>query len=52
MAREEFEQFRQEIRSWMDDHPEEYDAFVEEVNGKSFDGIQRDICWLCVWRRN
>ncbi len=41
MAREDFERFRQEKRSWMDAHPDEYDAFVEEVNGKSFEGIQR-----------
>lgn len=41
MARGEFEKFKQEIRSWMDDHPNEYDAFVEEMNGKSFTGIQR-----------
>lgn len=41
MAREDFEKFKQDIKSWMDDHPEEYDAFVEEVNGKSFNGIQR-----------
>lgn len=25
----------------MDSHPDEYDAFVEEMNGKSFTGIQR-----------
>ncbi|MDE6507065.1 MAG: hypothetical protein K2L04_01165 [Alistipes sp.] len=41
MACEEFERFKQEIRSWMDCHPDEYDAFVEEMNGKSFTGIQR-----------
>lgn len=41
MARKEFERFRQEIRLWMDSHPNEYDAFVEEMNGKSFTGIQR-----------
>ncbi len=41
MAREDFEQFKQEVKSWMDSHPDEYDAFVEAVNGKSFEGIQR-----------
>ncbi len=41
MAREDFERFKQEVKSWMDAHPDEYDAFVEEVNGKSFEGIQR-----------
>ena len=41
MAHEEFERFRQEIRSWMDSHSDEYDAFVEEMNGKSFTGVQR-----------
>ena len=25
----------------MEAHPDKYDAFVEEVNGKSFEGIQR-----------
>ena len=25
----------------MNSHPDEYDAFVEEINGKSFTGIQR-----------
>lgn len=52
MAREDFEKFKQDIKSWMNDHPEEYDAFVEEVNGKSFDGIQRVYMLACVWRRN
>ena len=41
MAREEFERFKQEIRWWLDSHPDEYDAFVEEMNDKSFTGIQR-----------
>ena len=41
MAREEFERFKQEIRSWLDSHPDEYDAFVEDMNDKSFTGIQR-----------
>ncbi|MDE6870602.1 MAG: hypothetical protein K2J62_00595 [Bacteroidales bacterium] len=35
MAHEEFGRFRQEIRSWIDSHSGEYDAFVEEMNGKS-----------------
>ncbi len=39
MAREAFERFKQEIRSWLDSHPDEYDAFVEEMNDKSFTGI-------------
>ncbi len=41
MAQEDFERFKQEIKSWMDAHPDEYVAFVEKVNGKSFEGIQR-----------
>ena len=40
MAREDFEKFKQEVKSWMDSHPDEYDAFVEEVSSKSFEGIQ------------
>ena len=56
MAHEEFGRFRQEIRSWIDSHSGEYDAFVEEMNGKSFTGGNVSICWLCVglrslWRR-
>ena len=46
MAHEEFGRFRQEIRSWMDSHPGEYDAFVEEMNGKS--PPQRDIAMMKV----
>ena len=41
MAQRDFEKFKQEIKSWMEAHPDKYDAFVEEVNGKSFEGIQR-----------
>ena len=35
MAQRDFEKFKQEIKSWMEAHPDKYDAFVEEVNGKS-----------------
>ena len=41
MAQRDFEKFKQEIKSWMEAHPDKYDAFVEEVNDKSFEGIQR-----------
>ena len=40
MAQRDFEKFKQEIKSWMEAHPDKYDAFVEEVNDKSFEGIQ------------
>lgn len=35
MAQQDFERFKQEIREWLDSHPEEYDRFVAEVNDKS-----------------
>ena len=39
MARQDFERFKQEIKEWLDGHPEEYDRFVAEVNDKSAIGL-------------
>ncbi len=40
MAKQDFEQFKQEIKNWLDNHLDEYDAFVEDINGKSYQSIQ------------
>ena len=39
MANQDFEQFKDEIRAWLDTHPDEYDRFVAEVNDKSATGL-------------
>lgn len=41
MAQQDFERFKQEIREWLDSHPEEYDRFVAEVNDKSAIGLYK-----------
>ncbi len=41
MARQDFERFKQEIKEWLDGHPEEYDRFVAEVNDKSAIGLYK-----------
>ena len=41
MAQQEFERFKQEIKEWLDSHPEEYDRFVVEVNDKSAVGLYK-----------
>lgn len=41
MAQQEFEHFKQEIKEWLDSHPEEYDRFVAEVNDKSAVGLYK-----------
>ncbi len=41
MARQNFERFKQEIKEWLDGHPEEYDRFVAEVNDKSAIGLYK-----------
>ena len=41
MAKQDFEQFKQEIKNWLDNHLDEYDAFVEDINGKSYQSIQQ-----------
>ena len=39
MANQDFEQFKAEIKEWLDTHPDEYDRFVSEVNDKSASGL-------------
>lgn len=41
MARQDFEQFKQEIKAWLDNHPKEYDRFIAEVNDKSAIGLYK-----------
>ena len=41
MAQQDFEHFKQEIKDWLDSHPEEYDCFVAEVNNKSAIGLYK-----------
>ena len=41
MAQQDFEHFKQEIKDWLDSHPEEYDRFVAEVNDKSAIGLYK-----------
>lgn len=41
MAVQTFEEFKQLIKQWLDDHPEEYSTFVEEMNYKSNQGFQK-----------
>lgn len=41
MAQKDFEQFKQEIKDWLDCHPREYDMFVAEVNNKSATGLHK-----------
>ena len=41
MAKQDFEQFKQDIKEWLHSHPEEYDRFVAEVNNKSAIGLQK-----------
>ena len=35
MAKQDFEQFKQDVKEWLNSHPKEYDSFVAEVNNKS-----------------
>lgn len=41
MAKQEFEQFKQDIKEWLDTHTDEYDRFVAEVNDKSAIGLYK-----------
>ncbi len=41
MAQQEFDNFKQRIKDWMDSHPEEYDCFEEEMNRKDNAGYQK-----------
>lgn len=40
MSQQEFDNFKQRIKDWMDSHPEEYDCFEEEMNRKDNEGYQ------------
>ena len=41
MAKQDFENFKHEIKAWLDTHQDEYDAFVADINSKSYHSIQR-----------
>ena len=41
MAKQDFEKFKQEVKAWLDTHQDEYDAFVADINSKSYQSIQR-----------
>jgi len=41
MSQQEFDNFKQRIKDWMDSHPEEYDCFEEEMNQKDNIGYQK-----------
>jgi len=40
MAKQDFEKFKEEIKAWLDTHQDEYDAFVADINSKSYQSIQ------------
>ena len=39
MGQQEYDNFKRLIREWLDSHPDEYAAFVEEMNDKEFKGF-------------
>ena len=41
MSQQEFDNFKQRIKDWMDNHPEEYDCFEEEMNLKDNTSYQK-----------
>ncbi len=41
MSQQEYDNFKQKIKEWMDSHPEEYDCFEEEMNRKDNEGYQQ-----------
>lgn len=41
MSQQDFDNFKQQIKDWMDSHPEEYDCFEEEMNRKDNAGYQQ-----------
>ncbi|KAA6312892.1 hypothetical protein EZS27_036248 [termite gut metagenome] len=41
MGQEEYDKFKQQLRDWMDTHPDEYDLFEEEMNHKDASGYQK-----------
>lgn len=41
MGQQEYDNFKSLIREWLDSHPDEYAKFVEEMNGKNYEGFQK-----------
>ncbi|KAA6339099.1 hypothetical protein EZS27_012960 [termite gut metagenome] len=41
MGQEEYDNFKQWLKDWMDTHPDEYDLFEEEMNRKDAAGYQK-----------
>ena len=41
MSQQDFDNFKQRIKDWMDSHPDEYDCFEEEMNDKDNVGYQK-----------
>ncbi len=39
MSNKQYDEFKQELKVWMDGHPKEYNKFVEKMNSKSFSGF-------------
>ena len=39
MGQQEYDNFKRLVREWLDSHPKEYAAFVEEMNDKEFKGF-------------
>ena len=39
MGQQEYDNFKRLVREWFDSHPDEYAAFVEEMNDKEFKGF-------------
>ncbi|MBR8719466.1 hypothetical protein IX307_000815 [Bacteroides pyogenes] len=39
MGQQEYDNFKRLVREWLDNHPDEYAAFVEEMNDKEFKGF-------------
>lgn len=47
MGRQEYENFKLKVKDWMDNHPEEYDLFEEEMNNKDNSGYQKIFMLAC-----
>lgn len=41
MGQQEYDNFKRLIREWLDNHPDEYATFVEEMNDKEFKGFKK-----------
>lgn len=39
MGQQEYDNFKRLIKEWLDNHPDEYADFVEEMNDKKFKGF-------------